>query len=293
MKKTEPPKLRPGQTIVRDGKTVFQGPWISNPSNATPEVTPVSATAPKLQSQLQRNLNMDTFVEKILATPITVTLSEALGSSPLTTKKIQEYLRFTRPDQFSKKTPSTVAVNAVRLGHPQDARLILVTISFENGHQVDAVIDSGSEIDIMNRTTWVQSRIPIDRTLKKVMRDAGQHENVLEGRCANVNLMIGNLKTNTDVWVADNVPFELLLGRPWIRRNYINMEERISGTWLSRRNPSENKIWEVCVLPSRHAEHIHEDPSYFFGQTQHPTGLMETPTPEASDDEQYQNLNFL
>ena len=50
---------------------------------------------PKQQSDLQRQLDVDNLVNKVLGTPTTVTLRELLGTSPTASKKILDYLRVT------------------------------------------------------------------------------------------------------------------------------------------------------------------------------------------------------
>ena len=54
---------------------------------------------PKQQSDLQQQLDVDNLVNKVLGTPMTVTLCELLGTSPTASKKILDYLCITRPTQ--------------------------------------------------------------------------------------------------------------------------------------------------------------------------------------------------
>ena len=144
------------------------------------------------------------------STPITITLSEALGSSPGMAKRMQDYLRLTR-------TPSTNQVSeansiARSIYHPHDACLISIRMKFDNGYTVDTLIDCGSELDIINKTMCMKGQISIDTSLTTYMRDAGLHDTLMEGRCHEVKLASGNLVTTTDLWVGGKVPFSLLLG---------------------------------------------------------------------------------
>ena len=50
---------------------------------------------PKQQSDLQRQLNVDNLVDKVLGTPMTVTLCKLLSTSPMASKKILDYLPVT------------------------------------------------------------------------------------------------------------------------------------------------------------------------------------------------------
>jgi hypothetical protein len=250
-------------------------PAVPRPIRALPKILPrppIASTIPasaKLQSQCYKEFNSDQFFQKICDTPITITLSEALGSSPFMSKRMREYLQLTRVSQ----TNNVGEVNSIGKAasfHPHDARLISIRMNFDNNHTVDTLIDCGSELDIINKNTCIKSQIPIDTSLHTYMRDAGLHDTLMEGRCHNVNLTAGNLVTTTDLWVGGRVPFSLLLGRPWQRRNRISIDERETGTWLCRRDPSDKKIWETCVVPARHAEEFFNSfQSHFFGQDHH------------------------
>ena len=97
------------------------------------------------------------------------------------------------------------------------------------------------------------------------MQDAGQHHTRLDGKCMGIRLSAGNLVTVTDLWVG-NLPFPILLGRPWQRKNQISIEERETGTWLCRCDSFDHKIWETCAVPAKHAEDfIDSIQGNFFG----------------------------
>ena len=81
-----------------------------------------------------------------------------------------------------------------------------------------------------------------------------------------IRLSAGNLVTITDLWVGPNLPFSILLRRPWQRKNRVSIEECETGTWLCRRNPYDQKIWETCAVPAKHAEDfIDSIQGNFFG----------------------------
>jgi hypothetical protein len=194
---------------------------------------------------------------------------------------MQEYVKATRQLPLTSKEKSkaekrTKFVNNAQEGvaqtfsayHPRDARLISIQMRLDNNHVIDTLIDSGSELDLIHQRACIQGQLPIDKSQATVMRDVGAHDTFIEGKCHNVNFTTGNLVTTTDVWVAGQLPFSLLLGRPWQRRNRISIDERETGTWLCRRDPQDRKIWETCAIPARHAEHFFESfPSHFFGKS--------------------------
>jgi len=241
-------------------------PKLPKPITSTPHILPrLSPPVPvqsRPQSQCQKDFDSQDLFKKICGTPITISLQQILGSSPTMAKQMQEYLRVTR---LSNK-PQVNTIGRATLYDPIDARLISLRMTFENDYTVDTLIDCGSELDIINRQTCIKAQLPINTSLTTYMRDAGQHDTIMHGKCHGINLKAGNLVTTTDLWVGNKVPFSLLLGRPWQRRNRISIDERETGTWLCRRNPHGDIIWEACVVPARHAEDFLNS-AHFFGQS--------------------------
>ena len=95
----------------------------------------------------------------------------------MASKKILEYLRVTRPTQYISENVNSLE-KAYLLDHdkpamvnpktnrpsynPLDARLVNLTVQFKSGHIAKALIDPGSELDIMGHETWLQTSEPMD-----------------------------------------------------------------------------------------------------------------------------------
>jgi hypothetical protein len=230
---------------------------------------PSSVSAPsKLQSQCTRDTDMDEVFQKLCKTPVTISLQEVFGSSPTMAKKMQDYLRLTRSQKSAEGQVNEIG-RPMPMFNPPKSQLIMLPMKFNNGLSVNALIDPGSELDIIHRTACIKARLPIDTNETTYMRDAGQHDTKMDGICRKVKLRTEGLATFTNLWVGDNLPFGLLLGRPWQRQNRISIEERESGTWLSRRDMFDRRQWETCV---QHAEEYSENTWDFFGvdQRHHP-----------------------
>jgi hypothetical protein len=182
-------------------------------------------------------------------------------------------MRLTRtvPQEKPAQPANVSAIQATKTSaifHPDDANLIQFKLRLDSGTIVNALIDTGSELDIISEELCKENQLPVDRTVRRIMRDAGGHDNILHGCCLNVNLSTNGLKTKADLWLADvSFPLTILLGRPWQRLNHISIEERDSGTWLSKRDHKDRRVWEVCVIPSKLATELYATyPSYFFGK---------------------------
>ena len=134
---------------------------------------------------------MDNLVDKVLGTPMTVTLQELLGASTMASKKILDYLHVTHPTQHIAAENITSLEKSYLLNHdkpamlnpqtnhpsynPLDACLVNLTVQSKNGHVVNALIDPGSELDIMGHETWMQTSEHMDRRTNMLMRDASNH----------------------------------------------------------------------------------------------------------------------
>jgi hypothetical protein len=82
------------------------------------------------------------------------------------------------------------------------------------------------------------------------MNDANGGEGHLSGMVENVPLNCGGVMTQANLYVGEHVPFDLLLGRPWQRGNYITIDERRDGTYLIFKDRQDLKgRYEVLVTP--------------------------------------------
>ena len=100
-------------------------PNLPNPEIVPRPNPPATISLPKNQSQRQRDLSSQDLFQKICGTPISVTLQEILGSSPVLAKKMKDYLCVTRAPV------ATIPEKVNFIGHPteyhpQDAHLIAI-----------------------------------------------------------------------------------------------------------------------------------------------------------------------
>ena len=64
------------------------------------------------------------------------------------------------------------------------------------------------------------------------MEDANGAAGQLDGEVQNVDINMGSLVTQANLFIGHSSPFDLLLGRPWQRGNFVSIDERIDGTYL-------------------------------------------------------------
>ncbi|THU92808.1 hypothetical protein K435DRAFT_654842, partial [Dendrothele bispora CBS 962.96] len=111
--------------------------------------------------------------------------------------------------------------------------LIRLRVSVE-GREIDAIVDTGSMLNIVRQEIW-RSKMggrAMDITKSMGVHDANGGKGMLQGRIDSVPIDCGSAKTFANLFVGSHVPFDLLLGRPWQRGNFISIDERDDGTYL-------------------------------------------------------------
>ncbi|KAL6309970.1 hypothetical protein BKA93DRAFT_821056 [Sparassis latifolia] len=120
------------------------------------------------------------------------------------------------------------------------------------------------------------------------MKDTNSGEGDLLGLVQQVPLQCGAITTWANLYVADHVPFDLLLGRPWQRDNQVTIDERPDGTYLVFKNPhSSNGEHELLATPEHPLDfephsHIVESnsaDSFLISALEPSTHIIDTPIP--------------
>ena len=203
------------------------------------ETSPSEQRFPR-QSELQKQVNPRSVLDKVLNTPVTMAVGELLAVSKEVSHQVQEVIKPKSLKPVDSRTSASAKLAVSSEPDPQSyaaafmprTRGQLIKLRMEcDGIPILAIIDTGSQLNIAHRKAWLNclSR-PMDVTKKILMGDANGGEGVLSGFVADVPLMCGSVLTYANVYIGNKAPFDLLLGRPWQRGNYISIDERIDGT---------------------------------------------------------------
>ncbi|KAG2112060.1 uncharacterized protein F5147DRAFT_572941, partial [Suillus discolor] len=102
-----------------------------------------------------------------------------------------------------------------------------------NGCNLKAVIDTGSQLNIVSEETYENFiKLPINRSKTLTLHDTNGSTGHLKGLVSQVPIRIGSVLTFAEIYVGASVPFDILLGRPWQIHNAVSIHERHTGTWL-------------------------------------------------------------
>ena len=194
---------RPFKPAVRQVNPAATGGEISK-NTSTPRQSALSGQVPPI-----------TVVNKLLNTPVTMSVGEVLGTSKEVAAKLNDLLKYRQAKTLTDTQPAEA-----NLVSKAKASLIRVPMSC-NGTNIEFVLDTGSEINVLSYDTWKNLRIPIDKTKGGRIKDANGGIGHLLGRVDNVPLEVGHIRTIGDFYVSKNAPFQGLLGRPWHSDNEI------------------------------------------------------------------------
>ncbi|KAJ7221228.1 hypothetical protein B0H12DRAFT_984065, partial [Mycena haematopus] len=184
------------------------------------------------QSELSNTVSRQRVMDRILDVQIPMSLRELMVTS--------KELRTEFQDLIKVKNVRAVLMGSSR-SHPALTNLgwprtdgILIKIEMQtSGNTVCAIIDTGSQLNVV-RSDIAAKKIQqaVDMSQITNMNDANGGQGQLQGWIKDVHFHCGDARTTTDLWVSQNAPFALLLGRPWQRGNLVSIDERDEGTYL-------------------------------------------------------------
>ncbi|ETW86496.1 hypothetical protein HETIRDRAFT_307664 [Heterobasidion irregulare TC 32-1] len=114
--------------------------------------------------------------------------------------------------------------------------LINIPLSFSqyrNSSPVSAIVDTGSQLNIISKEVCDELMfLLVNKEAHIRMHDANGGEGELIGLIEDIQLQFGGITTWTSLYIGENLPFSMLLGRPWQRGNFVGIDERKDGTYL-------------------------------------------------------------
>ncbi|MCO5609182.1 hypothetical protein L7F22_063405 [Adiantum nelumboides] len=127
-----------------------------------------------------------------------------------------------------------------------------------------ALVDHGSEINLMSMTLYQKGKWPIDLDHGWRIRAANTQPGFLYGACANVKVTIGDVSDEQNFFVQDHSSYSLILGQPFIVA--LRMETKVldDGSAYARVRSKDGKkavqFMTVCVNHARNKEGLRNHP---------------------------------
>ena len=232
-------------------------------------VTMEKDTAPRRQrrSEVEMTVDLDNLVERaILDSNMTFTFREVLAISNSTVQKIFRD-KMTRRLVASSNATEIASVNLVEYdggvlptgvsscgGNDEDFQLdyysratakIMIRIG---GHVMKALLDAGSEINVMPLRTFEALNLALDKDIDWGIRGANSVHAQLLGVCHRVPIEVGGIVERANVFVIGKSEHDIILGKPWeaaVRASYFNMDNGACYLKMKSKNGLMENVLQV------------------------------------------------
>jgi hypothetical protein len=169
-------------------------------------------------SELASKYKPKKILDTVLKTPVCLEVGELLGTSHELSGILANAIK-----------PKSLSINSKIEAHSVWTKTcgLLIKIAMHcDGQAINTIIDTGSQLNIVNKHIWKTIiHRPIDIAKSVSLNDANGGESKLRGLIQNVPLNCGGINTQANLFVGDHVPFSLLLGCSWQRGNYVSIDE--------------------------------------------------------------------
>src|SRR5579862_2516556 len=270
-------------------------------SGPTPPTVAPNARSPRaddskpkyrLQSQLNQTVGTADIGDKIMNTPVMLSIKEILAVSPEMGNYMHEQTRRKRvpvsdtnsddADEIievaSKATAvseSTATVSLVTSSGPKPFYALpsgKAAVVLNEQVRTNALLDDGSELNVMSEALYKELEYPIDEDINWKINgyDAAKAEKELEARYGargdvlgvlhNVYVDVGGVQVKQHIFVVRTLPAGLILGRPWGRMTravFANEDDGSYTVWI--RSPdgmTEAKFLAAPAQHERNREHV-------------------------------------
>jgi len=246
-----------------------------NPAtNTSPPLTPNPAPKKfRLASELSETVTVAQVGEQLMDTPVQLSMRQVMAVAP----DLAGYMH----DQTRKRRiPVDATASSALAGIPPDLPRLLPETSASinsaqinrtfyacpSGHakatidqqvKVKALMDNGSEVNMMPRRVFETLDLPIDTDIRWRINtynsDTDLEDHGPVGVCHSVPIDVGGVEINQPVFVVEHANQDLLLGRPWeraVRAEYINEDD---GSLTARiKSPDGRRVVQFCACKAEH-----------------------------------------
>jgi len=203
----------------------------------------------------------DQLVKDILRSPLTIDLGTLLGIAPAIKRGLVTAVRDTtgNPAPVHQTRNSSMLSNAAVDGEKRvtsgpvtgkksvnlaRARDDLMKIRVYVGEaKAVAIVDTGSQLNLMSELKFSETGLLRTEDNDVSVTGATGGGNTCIGKIPDAEIYIASEKVTTngpEIHILEDPPFEMLLGRPWLTGNNINIEEREEGTCLTFKKGGKN-----------------------------------------------------
>ena len=119
-----------------------------------------------------------------------------------------------------------------------------------------ALVDHGSEINIISRKTYEKGKWPIDVNHGWVLRVANNERGGLYGACPAVKVKVGDVEVEQNFFVQNNGTYPIILGQPYITATRMGTKVLDDGSHYARvRSPDGQRAVQFLTVRPDHKRH--------------------------------------
>lgn len=127
-----------------------------------------------------------------------------------------------------------------------------------------ALIDHGSEINLMSKELYEMGKWPIDTDHGWLIRAANNSRGDLYGACPNVKVTIGDVNNEQNFFVQERATYPIILGQPYITASRMETKVMDNGSAYARIRSRDGKkaiqFLTVCANHERNRDSLREHP---------------------------------
>ena len=282
MSNAEQPQSQPSQPYTRSQPDLnMNAPTPSPRPTATYQPPPVpdavipnvvKSSEPKfhLGSELSQSISAAQIAKKILGTTVELSVEEVLAVSSDVSGCIYDQARKRRiPNEPiidvnpSKNTTvnSNANVNSVRTFYACPSGHAKVSLNREIN--VDALLDDGSELNLMPRHTFERTNLPIDPDINwringydsktKAGLENLEKKGGVIGVCHDVPVDIGGIEVRQHIFVVEHTNSDLILGMPWRRSARLETTFDENGSYMMKiKSQDGRRVAQWIAAPGEH-----------------------------------------
>jgi hypothetical protein len=230
----------------------------------------------KVTSEIEQRTDLQkVFEEKVLDSRVEFSLRELLG---IAKREFHDLLvDLVKRKRQSMEDPSNLKVNASSIlmndavvedelpeSHYTKSHWARATTETpvrlgEIKEPVIALIDHGSEINLMSREVYRKGKWPINTDHGWKIRAATKSSEDLFGACPAVTVKIGDVEVEQNFFVQDELSHSVILGQPFITASRMETKVLDSGAAFARvRNQSGSKSVQFLTVSPNHGRNKRE-----------------------------------
>ncbi len=116
-----------------------------------------------------------------------------------------------------------------------------------------ALIDTGSEVNLMSRSIYELGQWMVDCDTQWSVNSINRAKNTLWGGCPGVPVKVGNVIEPTNIFVHESLPYDLILGQPYITQARLEYKVLPDGTHMAKvRSRDDLRVIQFPVVKPGH-----------------------------------------